>query len=40
MGVNDQPLLLNLTPSQQRRISSGANNPFFWGGIELMGSPW
>ena len=40
MGVNDQPLLLNLTPSQQRRISSGANNPFFWAGSELMGSPW
>ena len=40
MGVNDQPLLLNLTPSQQRRINSGANNPFFWAGIELMGSPW
>jgi hypothetical protein len=40
MGVNDQPLLLNLTPSQQRRVSSGVNNPFFWAGIELMGSPW
>ena len=40
MGVSDKPLLLNLTPSQQRRISSGTNNPFFWAGIELMGSPW
>ena len=40
LGVNNQPLLLNLTPSQQRRISSGVNNPFFWAGIELMGSPW
>ncbi len=40
LGVNDQPLLLNLTPSQQRRVSSGVNNPFFWAGIELMGSPW
>ena len=29
-----------LTPSQQRRICSGVNNPFFWAGIELMGSPW
>ena len=40
LGVNDQPLLLNLTPSQQRRVSSGVNNPFYWAGIELMGSPW
>ena len=40
LGVNNQPLLLNLTPSQQRRISSGVDNPFFWAGIELMGSPW
>ena len=40
LGVNDQPLLLDLTPSQQRRVSSGVKNPFFWAGIELMGSPW
>ncbi len=40
LGVNDQPLLLNLSPSQQRRVSSGVNHPFFWAGIELMGSPW
>jgi CHAT domain-containing protein len=40
LGVNDQPLLLNLTPSQQRRLKSGVDNPFFWAGIELMGSPW
>ena len=40
LGVNDQPLLLNLTPSQQRRLSAGVDNPFFWAGIELMGSPW
>ena len=40
LGVNNQPLLLNLTPSQQRRLSAGVDNPFFWAGIELMGSPW
>ena len=40
LGVNNQPLLLNLTPSQQRRLSAGVDNPFFWSGIELMGSPW
>ena len=40
LGVNNQPLLLDLTPSQQRRLSAGVDNPFFWAGIELMGSPW
>ena len=40
LGVNNQQLLLNLTPSQQRRLSAGVDNPFFWAGIELMGSPW
>jgi len=40
LGVDKQPLLLNLTPSQQRRLTAGVDNPFFWAGIELMGSPW
>jgi len=26
--------------SQKRLIKNGLNNPFFWAGIELMGSPW
>ncbi len=40
LGINDRPLLSNLTPSQQRRLRAGVDNPFFWAGIELMGSPW
>merc|ERR1711965_1188044 len=30
LGINDRPLLSNLTPSQQRRVRAGVNNPFFW----------
>jgi len=40
LGVDNGPLLVNLTSSQQRRLSAGVDNPFFWAGIELMGSPW
>ncbi len=40
IGVDGTPLLSELTPSQQRRVSNGVSNPFFWAGIELMGAPW
>ena len=40
IGFNNLPLLENLTVSQKRLIKNGLNNPFFWAGIELMGSPW
>ena len=40
IGVDGTPLLQELTPSQQRRVSNGVSNPFFWAGIELMGAPW
>ena len=40
LGVDGTPLLRDLTPSQQRRVSNGVTNPFFWAGIELMGAPW
>ena len=40
LGVDGSPLISELTPSQQRRVSNGVENPFFWAGIELMGSPW
>ena len=40
IGVDGIPLLQELTPSQQRRVSNGVSNPFFWAGIELMGAPW
>ena len=40
IGVDGMPLLEELTPSQQRRVTNGVSNPFFWAGIELMGAPW
>ncbi len=40
IGFNNLPLLENLNLSQKRLIKNGLNNPFFWAGIELMGSPW
>lgn len=33
-------LLQNLTSVQQRRVSGGFQNPYFWAGIELVGAPW
>ncbi len=40
IGPDEQPLLNDLTSGQRRRISAGVQNPFFWAGIELIGSPW
>ena len=40
IGANGAPLLSELTPSQQRRFKAGVSNPFYWSGIELMGTPW
>ncbi len=40
MGVDGTPLLTGLTANQQRRVAKGVKNPFFWAGIELLGSPW
>ncbi|WP_413441819.1 CHAT domain-containing protein [Synechococcus sp. MIT S1220] len=40
LGVGDVALLSDLNPLQQRRAAAGFSNPFFWGGIELMGAPW
>jgi len=40
LGPDDQPLLTELTPTQQRRVSQGLQNPFYWAGISLMGAPW
>jgi len=39
--VDGQGVLLDrLTPAQQRRVSNGLDHPFFWAGIELLGTPW
>ena len=40
LGDGPEPLLTDLTTSQRRRVMNGVANPFFWAGIELMGTPW
>ena len=40
MGPDGAVLLSNLTKEQQRRVSDGLKHPYFWAGIELIGSPW
>jgi len=40
LGPDDQPLLAELTLSQQRRVTQGLDNPFYWSGISLLGAPW
>ena len=40
IGDGGEPLLQDLDQSQRRRIAGGVQNPFFWAGIELIGSPW
>ena len=40
LGPNGALLLQNLTKEQQRRIKDGLQHPYFWAGVELIGSPW
>jgi len=40
VGPGGDALITGLTPSQQRRFERGFANPYFWAGIELMGSAW
>ena len=40
LGDGGDPLLNALSPAQRRRIQAGVQNPFFWAGMELVGSPW
>jgi CHAT domain-containing protein len=40
VGPDGDALIRGLTPSQQRRFERGFANPYFWAGIELMGSAW
>jgi CHAT domain-containing protein len=35
-----QVLLKDLDALQQRRLAAGLTHPYFWGGIELLGTPW
>lgn len=40
VGADSRVLLSDLTPVQQRRIARGLSNPYFWAGIQLLGTPW
>ena len=40
LGAGGVSLLNELSPAQRRRMIAGVQNPFFWAGIELVGSPW
>lgn len=40
LGVDGTPLLTRLTKSQQRLIADRISHPFYWAGIQLMGTPW
>ena len=40
LATDGTPLLTRLTPSQQRRVAGGMGHPYFWAGVELLGTPW
>jgi CHAT domain-containing protein len=40
LAADGELLLDNLSGAQQRRVASGLANPYFWAGIEMVGSPW
>jgi len=40
VGASGEILLAGLDASQRRIAASGLTHPYFWGGIQLMGSPW
>ncbi len=39
-GVNGKVLISNLQTNQIENLRSSLNNPYFWAGIQIMGSPW
>ena len=40
VGADGIDLLTGLSDNQQRRVANGINHPFYWSGIQLMGTPW
>ena len=40
VGRDGQILLQDLNAAQQRRVATGLAHPYFWAGIELLGTPW
>ncbi|MEB3264481.1 MAG: CHAT domain-containing protein [Synechococcus sp.] len=40
IGSDGKALLSGLSESQQRRVENGVTHPYFWGGMQLLGTPW
>jgi CHAT domain-containing protein len=40
IGANGEVLLSGLTSAEQRRVANGMQHPFYWAGIQLLGTPW
>jgi CHAT domain-containing protein len=40
IGADGAILLRDLNTAQQRRIAAGLQHPYFWAGIQLLGTPW
>ncbi|MFM7315085.1 MAG: CHAT domain-containing protein [Cyanobium sp.] len=40
IGPDGQPLLRGLSRDQQLRYRDGFSHPYFWSGVQLIGSPW
>ena len=40
LGVNGKVLVSNLRTNEIQNLRSSLNNPYFWAGIQIMGSPW
>jgi CHAT domain-containing protein len=40
LGPYGVPVLEKLTAEQRRRVAQGLQHPFYWAGIELLGTPW
>jgi CHAT domain-containing protein len=40
LSADGSVLLEKLDSAQQRRVHDGLDHPYFWAGIELVGSPW
>ena len=40
LGVNGKVLVSDLQTNEIQNLRTSLNNPYFWAGIQIMGSPW
>jgi len=40
LGINGKVLISNLQTNEIQNLQRSLNNPYFWAGIQIMGSPW